>query len=85
MNLPDVELTTHAKAMLKERHILEEWVWRTIGSPDQTKRYSDGNMHYTRTIDERAGHILRVVVNTDARPNRVVTVFFDRRLRKREI
>ena len=37
-------------------------------------------MHYTKAIRERGGRILRVVVNTDAQPNRVITVFFDRRL-----
>jgi len=37
-------------------------------------------MHYTKTIRERDGRVLRVVVNADVQPNLVVTVFFDHRL-----
>ena len=37
-------------------------------------------MHYTKRIRERDGRVLRVIVNADLQPNRVVTVFFDRRL-----
>lgn len=70
--------------MLNERRILAEWVWRTLEHPD-TKRWNvgDGNMHYTKTIKERQGQILHVVVNPNVQPNRVVTVFFDRRLRRK--
>jgi hypothetical protein len=39
-------------------------------------------MHYTKAIKERNGHVLRVIVNSDVQPNRIVTVFFDRRLQK---
>ena len=79
--MPEVELSTHAQDMLNERRILVEWVWRTLEHPD-TKRWNaeDGNMHYTKTIKERQGRILHVVVNPNVQPNRVVTVFFDRRL-----
>jgi hypothetical protein len=66
--------------MLKERNISEEWVWRTLDAPDRKRRSDDGNMHYTKRIRERDGRVLRVVVNADVQPNRVVTVFFDRRL-----
>ena len=29
----DIELTGHAKAMLLERKISEDWLWRTINAP----------------------------------------------------
>ncbi len=41
---------------------------------------SDGNMHYSGAIEERGGKILHVVVNSAIQPNRIVTLFFDRRL-----
>lgn len=78
--MPDFELSAHTKYMLEERSITEEWVWRTLDTPDRKHRGDDGNMHYTKTIRERDGRVLHVVVNADVQPNRVVTVFFDRRL-----
>jgi hypothetical protein len=81
--MADVELTSHARDMLSERRVAEEWLWRTIENPDRKKRYpDDGNMHYTKTIKEAQGRVLHVVVDDHSYPNRVVTVFFDRRLRK---
>lgn len=69
--------------MLKERGIAEEWAGRTLNTPDRKRHGDDGNMHYTKTIRERDGRVLRVVVNADVQPNLVVTVFFDRRLGQR--
>jgi hypothetical protein len=42
----------------------------------------DGNMHYTKPIRERDGRVLRVVINPYVDPQRIVTLFFDRRLSK---
>jgi hypothetical protein len=81
--MPNMELSTHAKDMLMERNILEEWVWRTINTPQRKRLGDDGNMHYTKAIKEREGRVLHVVVNPNVQPNRIVTVFFDRRLGKR--
>ena len=79
-----IELSAHAKDMLAERNIREEWVWRTITSPDSKETLADGNTHYTKAIKENENRVLRVVVNANAEPNRVVTVFFDRRLRRQK-
>jgi len=76
----DFQFSAHTREMLRERNIAEEWVWRTLDAPDKKRRGDDGNMHYTKRIRERDGRVLRVVVNADVQPNRVVTVFFDRRL-----
>lgn len=78
-----MELTRHARNMLEERGIPEDWLWRALENPDGRESGEDGNIHYTKAIHERAGRVLRVVVNADMEPNRIVTVFFDRRLRKR--
>ena len=80
--MPDLEYSKHAKHMLTRRKILEEWVWRAVNTPDKKRRGDDDNMHYTKTIREKEGRVLHVVVNTNVQPNRIVTVFLDRRLGK---
>jgi hypothetical protein len=76
-----IELSLHAQDMLIERNILEEWVWRAINTPNKKQRGKDDNMHYTKAIKEKGSRILHVVVNPNVQPNRIVTVFFDRRLK----
>lgn len=83
MPAANIELSFHARDMLRERSILEAWVWRTISTPDKKQRGEDDNLHYTKAIKEKSGLVLHVVVNTDVQPNRIVTVFFDRRLQKK--
>jgi hypothetical protein len=68
--------------MLKERNILEEWVWRAINSPDGEETGMDDNIHYFKGIPEHGRRILHVVVNPHISPKKVVTVFFDRRARR---
>ncbi|HEX7594269.1 MAG TPA: DUF4258 domain-containing protein [Anaerolineae bacterium] len=82
--MPNIELSLHARDTLAERGISEEWIWRTIDSPDQRETGADHNTHYIKSIQEFDGRLLRVVVNPHVQPNRVVTVFFDRRLRRKK-
>ena len=42
----------------------------------------DGTVHYMKAIDQYGGRFLRVVVNPHVSPQRIVTVFFDRRIRR---
>lgn len=74
--------TRHAKDMLRERGIQEEWVLQSIRNPDRRQLGNDGNVHYFRILHERANRILHVVVNETVEPNRIVTLFLDRRERK---
>jgi len=76
----ELQLSTHAIQMLHERRIAEEWVWRVVKFPDSIELGDDHNLHYMKAILERGGRVLRVVVNEDVKPNRIVTIFFDRRL-----
>jgi hypothetical protein len=76
--------TSHARDMLSERAIPDEWVARAVESPTRTENHDDGTTHYLSSVPERSGRILRVVVNTNASPPVVVTVFFDRRLRRHQ-
>lgn len=80
--MPDYEFSKHALEMLHERKIEKEWVWRTLETPGRHKKGKDGNMHYTKPIKEKDGRVLHVIVNPYENPRRIVTVFFDRRLRK---
>ena len=80
--MPEFEFSSHAKEMLLERRILEEWVWRTIDVPTKKKTGADGNLHYAKSIQEKQDRVLHVVVNPNVSPHRIVTLFFDRRLGK---
>lgn len=77
-----MEYTEHFNQMLDERMIRREWVDKTIKSADKIEDYEDGTRHYIRQIPEYGNRWLRVVVNMDADPNRAITTFFDRRLRR---
>ena len=77
----DFEFSEHAENMRKERDILLSWVRLTLEDPVETEQKDDGTVHYIRPIEERGGKYLRVVVNPDAIPWRIVTLFFDRRLK----
>ena len=76
-------LSVHAQDMLEERNIPEEWVWRTIDKHDWKTTDEKEAIHYFKNIAERDNRILHVVVNPDVSPKKVVTVFFDRRERKK--
>ena len=78
----DIELSSHSESMLRERDILEEWLWLAIEEPDEKALMDDGNVHYMKAIQQFGGRVLRVVVNQQSAPRIVVTVFFDRRLRR---
>jgi len=70
--------------MLKEREIPEEWVQRTIDKADWKNIGEDNNVHYFKSIPEHGERILHVVVNPHVAPQRVVTLFFDRRARRQK-
>ena len=70
--------------MLKERSIPEEWVWRTIGEPDWKNTGKDNNIHYFKSIAEYETRILHVVVNPNVSPQKIVSIFFDRRERTKK-
>ena len=79
-----LQYTIHARDMLAERKIPESWVERTVFEPDSSEEGDEGTTHYIRAIPEHEGRILRVVLNTKDDVWTVVTLFFDRRLRRKE-
>ena len=83
--MADFEFSGHALSMLQERNISEEWLWCAIKSPDRIEVGTDNNTYYIKVIQEYSGRVLRVVVNSRVTPKRIITVFFDRRLGRRQI
>ena len=78
-------LTEHARKVLVERQIPVEWLERALHQPVLREPDPDNaslERRY-RPITEFDGRVLRVVVNTSVEPVRVVSVFFDRRMRGR--
>ena len=71
--------------MIIERGIEERWLHLAVEEPDNKIFANDGTIHYIKTIDEAKSRILRVVTNPAVSPVKVITAFFDRRLRKRGI
>lgn len=80
--MSNIEFSIHARDMLRERSISEEWVVQTLENPDHQETMVDGTTHYIKAISEFGGRSLRVVMNMKVIPNRVITVFFDRRIRR---
>ena len=78
--MDDLEWSQHARDVAAERGILEEWALRTVRGPDRSETGDDGLLHCVKAIPEHGWRFLRVVVNRDVSPNRIVTLFFDRRL-----
>ena len=77
-----MEYTKHFTQMLEERNIRREWVDQTLSTPDDLENHEDGTQHFIKQIPENENRWLRVVINASANPNRAITAFFDRRLRK---
>lgn len=68
--------------MLKERGIQREWADRALESPDRIEDHEDGTRHYIKQIPECGNRWLRVIVNAASIPEKRITAFFDRRLRR---
>ncbi len=77
------ELTKHAQKALDEREIPVEWLERTFAMPELVLPDPDDTTVERRflRIPEFGGRVLRVAVNTTVEPNRIVSVFFDRKMK----
>jgi Domain of unknown function (DUF4258) len=77
------EMTKHAQKALAEREIPVEWLELTLAAPELVLADPDDATveRRFRRIPEFGGRVLRVAVNTTVEPNRVVSVFFDRKMK----
>lgn len=73
------QLSEHANHVLEERDIKEEWVQQAIENPDRKEEKQDRTIHFIKSIKEHEGRFLRVIVNPEVTPLRIITLFFDRR------
>ena len=78
-----MEDTVHFIDMLNERGIKLAWADRTVQEPDKVEDHDDGTRHFIKQIPEFENRWLRVIVNIAAMPEKRVTAFFDRRLRRK--
>jgi len=81
----DYIFTLHATRQMAEREIRRQWVTLVIESPERReadRRDPTIELFYGR-IHPAESRVLLVAVNTQADPWRVVSVFFDRRMRGR--
>lgn len=81
MGRMDYQLTQHATDALAKRQIPLAWVEQVLSTPDWTEPDAiDGELeHRLGRISDFQGRVLRVIVNPQVIPLRVVTVYFDRR------
>lgn len=81
--MPDFHYTTHAHTAMTEREILHEWVEETLVNPEHCAEDPKDTelQRFYRRIPDFENRVLRVVANTNVVPWRVVSVFFDRRMK----
>jgi hypothetical protein len=81
----DYTLTDHALDAVAKRKILLEWLERTLGDPQRVELDATDPAleHRLAVIPEYGNRALRVIVNRSVDPMRVVTLFFDRKMRGR--
>ncbi len=79
------ELTQHAKDALIKRGISMEWLERAVKSPDHTEPDATDPVqeHRLAVISENGDRVLRAIINPHTTPIRVVTLYFDRKMKGR--
>jgi len=73
----------HALNVKIEREIKDEWIEQTLDNPEVQEIGDDGMVHFIKRITKFGNRFLRIVVNLQN--NKIVTLFFDRRLKKKEL
>jgi len=79
------ELTQHAQDALRKRGISMEWLERVLNFPERTESDATDPVleHRLAVISERGDRVLRVIINLNMTPVRIVTLYFDRKMRGR--
>jgi hypothetical protein len=80
----DYELTAHARLSLLTRDIATEWLEQVLEAPERTEPDPvDADLeHRMERIKAHEGRWLRVIVKKQSSPVRVITMYFDRKLRR---
>ncbi len=79
----DYEFTEHARIRINERKISLSWIEYTLTSPQKIELDAKDTdlRHALAEIPEFDNRVLHVIYNVTSTPNRVVSVYFDRKLR----
>jgi len=78
-------LSNHARDAIEKRQIQIEWLEQALERPDwtETDPYEPAFEHRLASIEDFGGRVLRVVVNPTVKPIFVITLYFDRRTKRR--
>ena len=79
------DLTDHARESLRKRPAISlEWVERVLQQPERVEPDTvDAELeHRLGRIPEYDGRVLRVIVKKATDPLRVITCYFDRKMRR---
>ncbi|MFW6303892.1 MAG: DUF4258 domain-containing protein [Candidatus Sumerlaeota bacterium] len=81
----DYELTQHASDVLGKRQIPVEWLDQVFYRPEwvESDKIDEELEHRLGSIAEFEDRVLRVIVNKNAKPPRIITAYFDRGSRKK--
>lgn len=81
----DYELSEHAGDVLAKRKISIEWLECAMASPQRVEPDTEDKAleHRLAAIPEYGNRVLRVIVNLQVKPIRIVTLYFDRRMKGR--
>jgi hypothetical protein len=76
-------LTQHARNAMEKREISAAWLEQTMIAPQRCEpdAIDPALEHRLAVIAERDNRVLRVIVNTQAKPEKVITMYFDRKTR----
>ena len=85
MSPVDYALSKHAQDVIARRNIPESWIREVLERPAVTESDDcDPELeHRLGRIAEYQNRVLRVVINGHVSPVRVVTAYFDRKVRRR--
>ena len=77
------QLTKHAQHVLQEREIPIEFMESVLQNPQLSiPDENDPELeHLLAKIPEFGGRVLRIIVNKKVDPDRIVTVYYDRKMR----
>jgi len=75
--------TSHAESVVQKRAIPNDWIERALLNPKviQPDLLDPDLEHRLILIPEHENRVLRVIVNAQVKPIRIVTVYFDRGMR----
>jgi hypothetical protein len=79
------EPSDHARESLRIRSVIRmEWIEQVLRQPQLVEMDSvDQELeHHLGRIQEYDGRVLRVIVKKDTNPLRIITFYFDRRMRR---